>query len=168
MPGSHQQSRCPLSSFQKLNFATHICQIFHLKNMRSYPNTQPFTSLVWFRIKQSGGSLNSRIWWSLNLRIWESLNPRIWGSLNSRIWASLNPRIWGSLNPRIWGSLHHRISGSLNPRIWGSLYPRIWGSLILCINNNISKLSGNGVSTWLSQPLKRLFKSSTFPHWFSW
>ena len=45
-PGSHQQSRCLLSSFQKLNFATHICQIFHLKNMRSYPNTQPFTSLV--------------------------------------------------------------------------------------------------------------------------
>ena len=108
--------------------------------MRSYPNTQPFTSLVWFRIKQSGGFLNPRIWWSLNLRIWESLNPRIWGSLNSRIWASLNPRIWGSLNPRIWGSLHHRISGSLNPRIWGSLYPRIWGSLILCINNNISKM----------------------------
>ena len=25
-PGSHQQSLCPLSSFQKLNFATHIAK----------------------------------------------------------------------------------------------------------------------------------------------
>ena len=36
-PGSHQQSHCPLSSFQKLNFAAHFDQIFYLKHMRSPP-----------------------------------------------------------------------------------------------------------------------------------
>ena len=36
-PGSHQQSHCPLSSFQKLNFAAFIDQIFHLKVRRSPP-----------------------------------------------------------------------------------------------------------------------------------
>ena len=44
-PGSHQQSHCPLSSFQKLNFAAHFDQIFYLKHMRSPPKTQPFTLL---------------------------------------------------------------------------------------------------------------------------
>ena len=42
-PGSHQQSCCPLSNFQKLNFVTHIGRLFHLKNMRSPSTTQPFT-----------------------------------------------------------------------------------------------------------------------------
>ena len=42
-PGSHQQSHCPLSSFQKLNFAAHFDQIFYLKHMRSPPKTQPLT-----------------------------------------------------------------------------------------------------------------------------
>ena len=39
-PGSHQQSHCPLSSFQKLNFAAHFDQIFYLKHMRSPPKTR--------------------------------------------------------------------------------------------------------------------------------
>ena len=42
-PGSHQQSCCPLSNFQKLNFVTHIAQISYLKNMRSPSKTQPIT-----------------------------------------------------------------------------------------------------------------------------
>ena len=48
-PGSHQQSHCPLSSFQKLNFAAHFDQIFYLKHMRSPPKTQPLKK--WYLLR---------------------------------------------------------------------------------------------------------------------
>ena len=52
-PGSHQQRHCPLSSFQKLNFAAHFDQIFYLKHMRSPHKTQPFT-LPFTRLHRNG------------------------------------------------------------------------------------------------------------------
>ena len=70
-PGAHQQSRCPLSSFQNLNFATHIAKYFIWK--------------IWgaLRIHNLSHCDSVLVWESGSLRVWESWSSGVqeFGSL---------------------------------------------------------------------------------------
>ena len=106
-PGAHQQSRCPLSSFQNLNFATHIAKYFIWK--------------IWgaLRIHNLSHCDSVLVWESGSLGVWESWSSGVleFGSPGVReSWSSGVPES-GSLGVPESGSPGVLESRSLKPWI---------------------------------------------------